>query len=96
MPSFSLRFTRQASKDLQALQSNAKKLKKVRRALAKLEEDPRHPGLNSHKYATLQGPHGQDAWESYVENKTPAAWRIFWCYGPEPDQLTILAITKHP
>jgi hypothetical protein len=33
--------------------------------------------------------------EAY-KKKTPAAWRIFWCYGPEPDQLTILAITKHP
>jgi len=38
-------------------------------------------------------------WDSYVENKTPGAWRIFWHYGPdEADQkvITILAITPHP
>jgi hypothetical protein len=34
--------------------------------------------------------------EAYVENKTPAAFRVFWCYGPNRDELTILAITPHP
>jgi hypothetical protein len=45
------------------------------------------------------GPNGEDVWESYVENKTPAGWRAFWCYGPDelghedPSGRTIKIIT---
>jgi hypothetical protein len=34
--------------------------------------------------------------DAYAGNKTPAAWRIFWHYGPDQKQITILAITPHP
>jgi hypothetical protein len=34
--------------------------------------------------------------ESYVQNRTPGAYRVFWCYGPEQGQITIVAITPHP
>ena len=89
-------FTKQAKKQLAALQVDQSKLKRVRRCLALIETNPRHPGLNSHKYQSLSGPGGEDLWESYVENKTAAAWRIFWHYGPDPNQITIIAITPHP
>jgi len=36
------------------------------------------------------------AFESYAEQNTPAAYRVFWHYGPEKGQVTIIAITSHP
>lgn len=64
--------------------------------LALLETNPSHPGLNTHKFSSLKGPGGEDVFEAYAENKTPAAWRVFWYYGPDKRQITILAITPHP
>lgn len=34
--------------------------------------------------------------EAYAENKTPAAYRIFWHYGPGQDEITVIAIIPHP
>lgn len=72
------------------------KLKRVNKCLGQLQANPRHPGLNSHKYGEKKGEHGEDVWESYVENDTPAAWRVFWHYGPGRNEITVLAITPHP
>jgi hypothetical protein len=97
--SFELLFTDRAAADLDALQaaaSLAKRLKAVRKALGLLETNPRHPGLNTHKFRSLKGPGGEEIFEVYAENKTPAAWRIFWYYGPDKKQITIIAITPHP
>lgn len=96
---FELLFTDQANADLDSLEADAslaKRLKAVRKALALLETNPRHPGLNTHKFSSLMGPGGEEVFEAYAENKTPAAWRIFWYYGPGKKQITILAITPHP
>ncbi|HSP41657.1 MAG TPA: hypothetical protein VLO11_02200 [Luteolibacter sp.] len=96
---FELLFTDQAGADLDSLEADAglaKRLKAVRKALGLLETNPRHPGLNTHKFSSLEGPRGEEVFEAYAENKTPAAWRIFWYYGPEKKQITILAITPHP
>lgn len=35
-------------------------------------------------------------YEAYAENNTPAAYRIFWHYGPDKKKITIIAITPHP
>ena len=97
--SFTLKFTAQAEADLKSLEDDnslLKRLKAVRQALGYLETNPRHPGLNTHKYASLSGPRGEDVFEAYAENKSPAAYRIFWFYGPEKKQITIIAITPHP
>jgi hypothetical protein len=78
---FELLFTAQADADLDSLEIDAslvKRLKAVRKALALLETNPRHPGLNTHKFSSLKGPGGEEVFEAYAENKTPAAWRIFW------------------
>ncbi|CBT75317.1 MULTISPECIES: hypothetical protein [Glutamicibacter] len=99
MPSFELLFTEEASSQLDELESRADmavKLKKVYKALGFLENDPKYPGLNSHKYSSLSGISGEDVWDSYVENRTPAAWRIFWHYGPKSGEITVLMITPHP
>ena len=96
---FQLLFTDQAAADLDSLEADAglvKRLKAVRKALALLETNPRHPGLNTHKFSSLKGPCGEEVFEAYAENKTPAAWRVFWYYGPGKKQITILAITPHP
>ena len=97
--SFELLFTPQADTDLDALEADAglaKRLKAVRKALGLLETNPRHPGLKIHKFSSLKGPGGEEVFEAYAENRTPAAWRIFWYYGPDKKQITILAITPHP
>ncbi len=96
---FELVFTDRAAADLDALQADgrlAKRLKAVRKALGLLETNPRHPGLNTHKFSALQSPGGDEVFEAYAENKTPAAWRIFWHDGPDKRQITILTITPHP
>ena len=73
-----------------------KRLKAVRKTLGLLETNPRHPGLRSHKFQSMEGPRGEEVFEAYAEQSTPAAYRVFWCYGPEKGQITVLAITSHP
>lgn len=73
------------------------KAKKVAKALRLLEQPgPAYPGLHTHQYQSVKGPGGEPLWESYVENKTPSACRIWWIYGPKPDTLTIITIGPHP
>lgn len=61
-----------------------------------MEVDLRHPGLNTHKHRGLTLDGGADVFESYAENNTPAAYRIFWVYGPGKGKITVVAITPHP
>lgn len=82
MSPYRLRFTATAAEDLAALESDrsaAKRLKAVRKALGLIETNLRHPGLHTHKYSQLFGPNGEQVFEAYVENRTPAAFRVFWC-----------------
>jgi len=96
---FALLFTKEARANLENLERDAglaKRLKAVRKTLALLESNPRHPGLQSHKFQSLLGPKGEDVFEVYAEQATPAAYRVFWCYGPGRGQITVIAITSHP
>lgn len=72
--------------------------KQVVKALKLLSENPRHPGLRTHPYHSLPHPYkkGEKVFEAYVQNKTPGAYRIFWCYGPATGEITCIAITHHP
>ncbi|MBI3541991.1 MAG: hypothetical protein HY075_01770 [Deltaproteobacteria bacterium] len=97
--SFDLKFTQEADTNLRTLENDKgleKRLKAVRKALGYLEANPRHPGLNTHKYSSLAGANGEEIFEAYAENKTAAAYRIFWHYGPGKNVITIIAITPHP
>lgn len=97
--SFILHFTPTAQQQLHELSTSPqleKRWKAVRKALGYLETNPRHPGLNTHKYSSLKGLNGEEIFEAYAENRTPAAYRIFWHYGTGKDVITILAITPHP
>jgi len=77
-------------------QKDEKKFKKVRKTLGLLSHDPKYPGLNSHKREAETGTDGEDIWESYVENNTLSAWRVFWYYGSKSETITVFAITPHP
>ena len=94
---FKLKFTQEAKKSLKSLEKNdLKKYKKVLKTLGLMEVNLRHPSLNSHKYSSISEPNNEEVFEAYVENKTPAAFRVFWYYGPKRDEITILTITPHP
>ena len=94
---FRLKFTSEAKKKLGELsKQDPKKYKKVLKTLGLMETNLRHPGLKTHKYDSLEGPNGEEVFEAYVENRTPGAFRVFWCYGPEQKEITVLAITPHP
>jgi hypothetical protein len=94
---FQILFQPEAEESLNSLKNvDPKKYGKVLKTLGYMETNLRHPGLKTHKYDADEGPNGEDIFESYVENNTPGAYRVFWFYGPNPRQLTILAITPHP
>jgi hypothetical protein len=98
-PPFRLVVTPDARKVIDSLRAPTyrTKEKKVAKALRLLQDaGPSHPGLNSHRYESITGPAGEEVWESYVENRTPSAWRIWWSYGPEPGHITIVMIGPHP
>lgn len=93
---FKLRFTSQANEVIKGIR-DPKRLKKVLSALGKLETDPRHPGLQSHPYRTFFGPGGEQLWESYVEQNTPNAWRIWWYYSQGEQAVIIVTdLGGHP
>jgi hypothetical protein len=103
---YKLRFTQTASEQLDKLENdpaNTGVLKQVRKALGYLETNLRAPSLQTHEFVFLTGRYGKKVFEAYVQQDTPAAYRIFWHYGPdETDKngsrdavITILAIIRH-
>ena len=70
--------------------------KKLGKSLTLLSGNPRHPGLESHEISSLSKRYGMKVWESYLENKTPAAGRLFWVYGPGRGDITIIGLEPHP
>ena len=77
-------------------QDQPKKHKKVLKTLALMETNLRNPSLQTHKYNAIKGQNGEEVFESYVENRTPAAFRVFWHYGPNQQEISVIAITPHP
>lgn len=96
---FELIFTNKADFTLDLLEHSKDKkivLKAVRKTLALMETNLRHPSLQTHEYSDLEGANGEKVFESYVQNRTPGAYRIFWHYGPKKGQITVAAIVSHP
>ena len=96
---FNLLFTEEASRNLFDLTKEAskkKRLKAVNKALGYLETNPNPLSLNTHEYDSLSREFGLKIFEAYAENRTPQAYRIFWHYGPDKKDITIIAITPHP
>jgi hypothetical protein len=70
--------------------------KKLVKALGFLGDNPRHHSLQTHEIETLSDKYGFKVFEAYLENKTPAAGRVFWAYGPDKGDITILGVEPHP
>jgi hypothetical protein len=70
--------------------------KKLVRTLGYLSQDPKHNSLASHEIDELTRKYGTKIFESYLENNTPSAGRIFWGYGPGQGDITVLGIEPHP
>ncbi len=72
--------------------------KQVYKTVEFLSLNPRHPSLKTHAYDSITNPYNkiEKVFEAYVQNRTPGAYRIFWCYGPNKNQITVLAISPHP
>lgn len=87
------------AKDKRAKASKAEGLfKQVEKCVRLLLENPKHPGLQTHEFHSIEHPYanGEKVFEAYVQNRTPGAHRLFWCYGPDKGDITIIAITPHP
>ncbi|MFC1967446.1 hypothetical protein ACFLV2_02280 [Chloroflexota bacterium] len=81
---------------LKADASKQKQYKAVKNTFKKLALDPFYPSLNSHEYHSLKGPNGEKVFESYAENRTSKAYRIFWYYGSRQGTIKVFLITPHP
>ena len=79
-----------------ATKDEVKLYKKMGKTLFHLQQNPRHPGLETHEITSLSRRYGTKVWQSYIENKTPAAGRIYWCYGPNRGEITIIGLEPHP
>lgn len=98
---FELAFTRRAQEELWNLEGSSRHsglVKQVKKTLGLLQTNPRHPSLQTHVFHSLENPYDpqEKVFEAYVQHQTPAAYRLFWCYGPPKGQITIIAITPHP
>jgi hypothetical protein len=73
--------------------------KQVNKCVRQLAANPRHPGLQTHEFESMIHPYRKDqkVFEAcYTQQHTPGAYRVFWCYGPEKREITIIAIAPHP
>jgi hypothetical protein len=96
---FKIQFSDEADKQMNELENSPhliKRLNAVNKVLACLETNPRHPGLHTHKNCSIKINLKEEIFQSYAQNQTPGAYRIFWHYGPGKKMITILAITPHP
>jgi hypothetical protein len=99
-----IKFTPTADEQYDVLKNaKAATFGQVRKAIGYLEIDPHHPSLNTHEFTSLAGANGEKVFEAYAQNNAPAAYRIFWHYGPDETKgkkrtpvITIVAITRHP
>lgn len=96
---FTLCFTPASIETLRELKHDAslkKRYNAVKKALKLLSNNPRHPSLQTHQYHSISGPNKEKVFEAYAEQDTPAAYRIFFYYGPKRGEITVFAITPHP
>jgi len=96
---FELTWTEEAEESYNLLKndkSGGKRYKAVKKTITFLTKNPRHNSLQTHEYSSLKGPDNEKVFEAYAEQNTPAAYRVFWYYGPSKGMITIIAITSHP
>ncbi len=96
---FELQWTDDAKATYKLLKDNPSekaRYRAVKKTLKLLAVNPRHPGLQTHPFLSLNGPNGEKVFEAYAQQKTSAAYRVFWYYGPSKGEMTIFSITPHP
>ena len=102
-----LRFTPTADEQLANLENSPVSkgvLKQVRKTLGYLETNLRAKSLETHEFESLTRRYGIKVFEAYAQQKTPAAYRVFWHYGPDEIDsngkripiITVVGITSHP
>ena len=69
--------------------------KQLEKTLRLLAENPKHPSLASHKIQGLKKAYPYEVWQSYVENHTPGAKRLYWHYMSE-NAIEVTAVELHP
>ena len=96
---FELEWTNEAEAVFYRLKANpSDKLRynAVKKTLQLLSENPHHNSLQTHPFLSLAGPNREKVFEAYAQQKTPAAYRVFWYYGAKKGTIIILTITAHP
>lgn len=99
MTKFEINYTDKAEKQLANLEKDKSKrntFKAVAKTIGLMQVDLKHPSLNTHEYTQLSRERGYKVFESYAQNNTPGAYRVFWHYGPKKNEITIVAILPHP
>ncbi len=95
---FKIKWTHIAEEQYNEIKNNNSKqglFKQVKNTIKFLSVNPRHQSLNAHEYETLTQQFGQRVFVAYIQNKTPAAYRLFFYYSGK-NEITIKSITKHP
>lgn len=93
---------RQRAQENKLDQEEMKLWKKLAKAVLLLSSNPRHNSLQSHEIDDLTRRYGKivgrpcKVWQSYLENNTPAAGRLFWVYGPGKAEITVIGLEPHP
>lgn len=96
---FELKWTDEARATYSRLKndpSQKKRYRAVKKTIELLADNRRHGSLQSHQFFSLKGPNGERVFEAYAQQRTPAAYRVLWFYGPSRGEITIFAITPHP
>jgi hypothetical protein len=102
-----LRFSLTADEKLNKLENTPSLigvLKQVRKTLGYLETNLEAKSLRTHPHKSLSRRYGVKVFQSYVQQKTPGAYRTFWHFGPDEINkegvripiITVLDITPHP
>ena len=78
---FEIFLTDEAKNQMERLRKDKgleKRYNAVKKAMHFLSDNPRHKSLRTHEFTSLTGPKGENIFEAYAEQSTPAANRIFW------------------
>ena len=84
------------SKDGSISKADAALYKKWGKSLKLLSIDPFYPSLHTHEIPDLSRRYGRKVWQSYLENRTSRAMRMYWVYGPNQKDITIIGLEPHP
>lgn len=70
------------------------KFKKAKKAVKIMRQvGPHYPGFETHQMHNLKGPGDTVIWNSYVENHTSNAWRMYWVW--QESYVFIVSIGPH-